>query len=240
MDRAHDELKDLLAPYVLGAVPLEEEQEVRAHLLTCDECLEETESYAAVTSSLALAVPPADLPAGFADRVGAAIAEAAPAAAAPGARRWWQVVLVPGMAVLLLVTAVLSFALFDTRRDLSTTQALIDALPNEDRGFELQGAGQVAAKLLPSDGGALLWVAGLDPPPEGKDYQLWLMEGRCAAGQAGPCEVTSAGLIPVSGDGTGILRTGASLEDYDAAAVTIEPDGGSDQPTSEPIMTSFG
>ncbi|MDQ3646889.1 MAG: anti-sigma factor [Actinomycetota bacterium] len=247
--RAHEELKELIAPYVLGAVLPEEERELRSHLLSCTECMEESDSYLEVTSSLALSVEPQELPAGFADRVTAAARgvevgsqpDSVPGRGRSPARRWWQAALVPGMAVLLVATALLAGALLQTRRDLGTMQDVLAALPNADQGFELQGRGQVAGSMVPADDGSVFWVSGLSPAPAGKDYQLWLMEGKCAAGEGGPCDITSVGVFEISDEtGVGALTTPAGIAGYDAAAITLEPEGGSDQPTTAPLATSFG
>ena len=87
MDMSHDELKSLIAPYVLGAVSPEETEYVRAHIVACDECMAEADSYSTVASSLALSVDEEPLPDGFIDGVMARVREESKGSAAPTAVR---------------------------------------------------------------------------------------------------------------------------------------------------------
>ena len=43
MNGSHEEMRELVAAYVLGAVPAEEAPFIRAHISTCDECMAEAE-----------------------------------------------------------------------------------------------------------------------------------------------------------------------------------------------------
>ena len=55
-DERHAEIKELIPAYVLGAVPPEEIPSIRAHILSCDECIAEADRFAETASSLALSV----------------------------------------------------------------------------------------------------------------------------------------------------------------------------------------
>ena len=80
-------MRELVAAYVLGAVPAEEASFIRAHISTCDECMAEADRYSEVASSLALAVDSAPLPKGFADKVLEAARGPEEACALPSRRR---------------------------------------------------------------------------------------------------------------------------------------------------------
>jgi anti-sigma-K factor RskA len=71
------------------------------------------------------------------------------------------------------------------------------------------------------------WVvsAELPPPPEGKVYQLWFVT---------PEAKISAGLINPRDDGHGftIVQVPLDITQIAAAAITLEPEGGSPQPTT--------
>ena len=69
MELSHEAAKDLIAPYILGAVSPEEERAIRDHIMSCDECMQEAESLSVVSSALPLLAEPTELPAGFVDRV---------------------------------------------------------------------------------------------------------------------------------------------------------------------------
>lgn len=76
-----------------------------------------------------------------------------------------------------------------------------------------------------SEGRAVILTDDMKPAPDGKDYQLWL---QTPAGELQP-----AGLMPDTRDATKLLDGDASRAT--GVGITVEPDGGSDQPTSEPI-----
>jgi anti-sigma-K factor RskA len=229
-DMDHEELKSLIASYVLGAVPREEEAQIRAHLLTCEECMREADGYAAVTNRLATAAPPADLPAGFADRVVArARAEEdtrpdtdSAVVALPRRRRSPAIL---AAAALLVVTAVLAVSLVNLRGDQQNDRDVIAALLSGDDVFRLEGGG-VQAAMVDAGDEAIFVAQGLEAAPDDRDYQLWLL------GEERP---VSAGIFDAE-DGLTVLHTDRSLEGFSGAAVTIEPVGGSEQPTTDPIL----
>lgn len=70
-------------------------------------------------------------------------------------------------------------------------------------------------------------TSGLPAPPAGKVYQLWLI---------GPVKIVSAGLLPAAQAGatTPVVATG--IVKGDKLGLTVEPAGGSKQPTTVPIM----
>ena len=55
MDRSHEELKALVAPYAVGAVPVDEMDAIRVHIMSCDECTAELESIQTAVDDLAFA-----------------------------------------------------------------------------------------------------------------------------------------------------------------------------------------
>ena len=88
---------------------------------------------------------------------------------------------------------------------------------------EVRGGGEAVAVLGAER--AVLLTDALPPAAEGRTYQLWAMRDGVPV-PSGVFEVTSA-------------RVEAVAEDYragDGLAVTVEPDGGSDQPTTEPVL----
>lgn len=226
----HDQLKELIAPYALGAVDETERGIVRDHILSCEECMREADEYTNVTAWLDQGVEPVDVPAGFADRVLDTVREARPTVVTPPARSWFRSMPRWGRAsaaAMFVAIAVLAFSLVQTRNDLNLQERVVAALVRED-GMDLDGPTGAVAKMVPTSHGALLAVSGLDPAPEDHTYQLWLIEGDQPA---------SAGLFEVS-NGKAILEVDDSLEGVDAVAVTVEPEGGSPQPTSDPVIST--
>jgi anti-sigma-K factor RskA len=237
MERSHDELKELLVAYALGAVPQDEMAEIRAHILECEECMVEADRFADAASSLAFAALPEDPPQGFADRVIDLVRAERPAAPerVPAGPRRWRLVEGLAFATLLLVVGVLTFTLVDARSDAAYQRRVVSALVNSDEGLKLDG-GDARATLVPSDGEAVFVALGLDEPPADRTYQLWLMRGDCASGT--DCTVVSAGTFQPR-DGVAVLHTSSPLQGFDEAAVTVEPEGGSDEPTTTPVISSI-
>jgi anti-sigma factor RsiW len=88
---------------------------------------------------------------------------------------------------------------------------------------EVTGGGRAVAVMTEDD--ALFVARGLPSLAAGRAYQLWVLEGE------GP---TSAGVIEVS-DAVVSVRIRLP-RDQGGIAMTIEPAGGSRQPTTEPIV----
>lgn len=78
-----------------------------------------------------------------------------------------------------------------------------------------------------SDGTGVLVLEGLAPAPSGRTYQAWYM----ADGQP-----RSAGLVKVHADGLAIATGLQPSGPIDAVALTVEPAGGSPQPTTAPFV----
>jgi anti-sigma-K factor RskA len=89
----------------------------------------------------------------------------------------------------------------------------------------LPGGGTATVVRSASLGKAVVITSDLPSAPPGKVYQLWLQD---PSGH-----FTSAGLMAGSGDQAVVLQGDAA--DAQAAGITVEPAGGSEQPTSNPI-----
>jgi anti-sigma-K factor RskA len=235
MELSHEAVKDLIAPYVLGAVAPEEEREIRSHILTCDECTQEAESFAMVTASLPHAADSTPLPAGFVDRVVTQVHDARPVVTLParaGQSRLYGVwsrfgaIATAGLLVLAVVAGAL---LVNQHSALEQRQKVLAILLHHQRdGIELKGPADAIGKVVPTSRGSLFVAAGMHKPPEAHTYQLWLIKN-------GTPE--SAGTFSVKGDLV-VLESGRSLAGVDSAAITIEPAGGSKHPTTQPITTA--
>lgn len=232
-EERHDEVRSLLAPYVLGAVSEEETALIRPHLASCEECTREADGLSAAASSLALAVAPAPLPAGFTERVMEQAAEGRPGTDRAGAPRplWarWHTL---GLAALAVVVALLGIGLVDARRDAARERDLLRAAL-EGSGMAVAGEGGAVGRMIPTSEGGLFVVAGLEPAPEGRDYQLWLLHdcGRRT------CPPASGGTFDAA-DGVTVYETDRPLDEVAGVAVTVEREGGVEAPTSQPVISS--
>lgn len=87
---------------------------------------------------------------------------------------------------------------------------------------ELEGGGEAVAVL--TEESAVFGIRGLPRLAEDLAYQLWVIEGE---------EPTSAGVLEVTGGSTYLELAAVP---GNALAVTVEPAGGSPQPTTEPVV----
>jgi anti-sigma-K factor RskA len=237
MERTHEELRELIAPYVLGAVDEDEAADIRSHVLSCEECMAAAENLSAAASALAVSVDPMPLPSGFEAGVVDRIHAESEPDRAPVRRpsRWRIFAPALGAAALVVAIAVLAVSLVNARDELSQEREVIASLLQSDEGTRLEGEG--TARMVPTDGGGVFAAAGLDEAPDDHIYQVWLMDEACAAGEF--CEPVSAGTFDVE-DGVGLLEVDRPVEDFAAFAVTLEEGDGSDRgPTTDPILSSL-
>lgn len=229
MSEIHDEIRSLIAAYALDAVPEDEIPAIRAHILSCETCFAEAESYAESVAALAGAVDPAPVSAGFED---ATVRAAAPETAAKGrTRRRLNLRSVALAGGALAVGAGVAVAAFWIRGSLDHQRAYeqaVAALVQDRDPLELQGPGGAKAVLASTAGGSVLVALDLGEAPDGRDYQLWLMRDGVP---------TPAATFDVSAS-IAVVQSGRPLDDFDGAAVTVEPDGGSSAPTTDPVLSS--
>ena len=226
MSNVHEEIQSVMAAYALGAVPDEEIPAIRAHILSCEECFAEAESYADTLAALSMAAGDVPLPAGFADRVIQQATEGS-AEAAPTTRRRWSPGLVFAAAAMTLLFVATGVALLDAVDDRDRYQDVIAAMVHDPDAIELTGPGGAEAIVSQTDRGAVLVAVDLGEAPPDRDYQLWLMKDGVP---------TAAETFDVE-DGVVIVQSAHDLDGFDGAAVTVEPEGGSEQPTTQPVIS---
>ena len=93
---------------------------------------------------------------------------------------------------------------------------------------EPQAQGQLIAD--PASQSAVLVVTGLPPLEPGRTYQVWLIAGA----------PVSAGLLTVDANGQGVLivTTTESIGAFQSLGISVEPEGGSPQPTGNIVILS--
>ena len=239
----HD-LHSLSGAYALDALEEGAEQDRFArHLGRCQSCESEVRGFREVATAMAFAAaaePPAELR-------GRVLAAAARTRQVPPevstharphrsrARVPWVPWLSGVVATASIVVAVLfGFARAHTQDQLNQVKAenqaislLLSAPQAKLLTHEVTNGG-VATVVLAADRHELAVVTtGLPALPSGKVYQLWLI---------GKPKIVSAGLLPPAKDGRtpAVLATG--VVKGDTLGLTVEPAGGSAQPTTTPIL----
>lgn len=230
MSEVHENISSLIAAYAMGAVPEDEIPPIRAHILTCERCFRDAESFARDAAALSELVEPVALPKGFEDRV---LARVRSADAAPVRKRWsWARVrgpLLAGAAALVAAIVVIAgISFYETVESQRQYQQIVAALVRDDDSFSLKGAGGAQAVVASTSEGSLLAAVDLGEAPEDRDYQLWLMKDGVP---------TPADTFDVSGTVV-VVESEQDLSGFDGAAVTVEPEGGSKSPTTDPVLTS--
>ena len=147
---------------------------------------------------------------------------------------WWTGVLAPAaavVAVLIVGVGVLVANLYDRIGELETASAQVaDVLAAPDaETVTVEGeAGEVARVVLSQGRGEAVFVAdGMSPVSPEQTFQLWLID------EEGP---ESAGLFDVDEQGRVTQVLAGDLQEAAAIGVTVEPAGGSPQPTTDPVL----
>ncbi|GGT50806.1 hypothetical protein GCM10010271_63790 [Streptomyces kurssanovii] len=234
----------LTGAYVLHALPPGEHADFERHLPGCPSCSEEVRELAATTGKLASAVavvPPPVLKQRVMARVAAErqAPPVVPRQSRRGGTRRGRALSRFALAASVAAAATFgSVALWQYQEardardaaqrtegraaDLASVLAAPDAKAVSG-GFAKGATGTVVVSRT-LDKAAFL-ASGLPNPPEGKVYQLWFADGG---------SMRSAGLMDVSGT-TGAAVMEGPLDGASGIGITVEPAGGSAQPTSDPL-----
>lgn len=94
------------------------------------------------------------------------------------------------------------------------------------------GAGTVLALWSPQGDQGVVVARDMFVLSPDRVYQFWLIEGENAPVSGGTFTVDS------QGDGTLFFDAPAEVENYGTLAISVEPAGGSDAPTTTPVFTS--
>ena len=231
------DIHHLAAAYALDAVTDGERQVFEAHYPNCEICSREVAEFRETAANLASgagAAPPPDLR----QQIMTAVAQSqqvpviVPDKVIDLADRrprtnWGSMLIGAAAAAVIAVIGTVAALRSDTgSHEMSELLAAPDAVVTT-----LDGEGGTIRVVWSADRSRLGIVgAGLDDPGPARTYELWLVLG------AG--EVSPAGLFEP--DDTGGVETIVSIDDpsdITGFGVTIEPDGGSPQPTSAIIFS---
>ena len=236
-DKSFEDLKDA---YALGALPDDERATVEAYLALHPERQAEVDDLAGVAGLLALAPPEQDPPADLRRRLMQVVeSEAVQPRAAEGPTSSWfsrlgglrNVAL--GAAAVLLVgllswNVLLQEDVQELRGQVEEARSANEA--QEPREIALGGSwaeqGARAEVTALKDDRAILVVEDMPSMPEDRTGQVWVIRDD---------KPLPSGLLDPSGNMAATAIT-TPLRGADAIAVTIEPAGGSDKPTSDPVL----
>ena len=226
-------LHDQLAAYALDALDDRERSAFESHLSECDDCRAELEGLRETAGMLAYAAEGPAPPAALRERILeearkerptqsvvvlrprralrlTAIAAAAAVAAAIGLGIW---------------ATSLSSSL-DSERSAFADQARAVAILT-DADATRTSMGERGELVRSPDGDAVMVVRNLAPAPDGQTYEAWVIDS------GGPVK---AGLF--EGGGREIVLLEEPVGEGAMVAVTLEPEGGSEQPTGDILFGS--
>lgn len=228
----------LTGAYAMDALDELERARFEQHLAQCEDCraeVAELRETAALLSETVAVTPPASLR----ESVLAGISQVRPLApevpsaptydaGRPAARRrgWVPFLVAAALALIVGVGALVTqpWAPSDDVKRLTAAEQVLQAPDAEEVVVDLGEAGRATVTRSKSQDRAVITTEDMVSAPTGKDYELWFIEDD---------EFVSAGLMPDAPDQTVVLDGSAAAAA--AVGITVEPDGGSDQPTSDPI-----
>ncbi len=239
----------LSGAYAVDALDDAERARFEEHLRTCPECRAEVDSFHETTALLGTEemAPPA----GLRDQVLAGIetirplpplmshdAEPSGTETAGGGRddlaarrrRWFQPSLLVAAAVVVLVAAAAAIWLGPWSDDApapapTATEQVLQADDASRTTLEFDDGSTATVIVSRSVDRAVIVTEDMAPAPEGKVYELWFQN---TAGEMEP-----AGLMPDDSDATVLLD--GEVGAHTGVGITVEPDGGSPEPTTDPI-----
>ncbi|MFJ9819783.1 anti-sigma factor domain-containing protein [Streptomyces sp. NPDC101151] len=251
-----EELHSLAAPYALDALEPGERRRFEKHLKDCDRCAAEVRVLAEDALRLAWSTA-APAPAALRDRVLAAVRttpqeqsltparERAPQlpphvwgtqppparARTPRTRPFFVPFATATAAAALVVASLFAVQAHRTQERLDAEQAQAREIAHVLAASDARAGGSKDARgrsigviASASEGQAVVTLSGYGTPHGGRVHQLWLMRPHVQPRSLG----LFAGDTPLVAKG--LDKSSTSL------AVTVEPDGGSAQPTGQPVV----
>ena len=230
MSAGHERFKEQLPSYALDALEPAERGDLRHHLEGCAECWAELAWLEPAADVLASDVEQVEPSPGLKGRVMAAVdadlaedPEPAPAAArARGQRGWLSGLFRPAVlgaaAAALFVGVALGVVLNGSDSPVTAERQVVT-------GQTSNGSNAV---MVTSEGTGTLKMTGLKKPDEGQVYQAWIQRGQ---------SVIPTDSLFVPDRGGSATASIPALSGVSTVMVSLEPAGGSEQPTTTPVIT---
>jgi len=250
----HEQLSESAAGYALGVLDADEQHEFELHLQTCARCQAEVKNHREAVGMMAQVVKPMRPrdPEALRARILEQARAVRPIASAPTTRRRFYAAPIAAAACVVLAgvlgvlyqrehsrTVAMQELLATTRGQLAARDSALAAfIGPEVHVVSLTAGGAVAKPAM-----RVFWnhtrnvfvvtAQSLPAPPAGKTYQLWAITKGKAPASMGTFAPAANGqattILPVSAE---IAQSGF----IDDCALTLEPAGGSTQPTETPRL----
>ncbi|WP_370618803.1 anti-sigma factor [Mumia qirimensis] len=228
---------NLSGAYALDALDPTERDAYEAHLAECSDCAEEVHGFRATAARLGAAeevLVPEHLRRAVLDAVARTPQErpvVVDLAGHPRARRMTRALLVAAALALIVGSAVFGVTQRD-RADESVAQqeAIAAVLAAPDAAMvssPVEGGGTVRVVQSADLAKAVMVVSDLPRLDEDEDYQMWTQSDGT---------MHSAGVLPRDEQESRAAHVMDDVSGVTAVAISIEPAGGSEEPTSDPIV----
>ncbi len=236
----HSPFQDNLPAYALGALDPDETIALEGHLQTCETCRTELADYQQIGSGLLTALPPRPPRAAARRGLQKRLAEQRNRTRSGFGWSFPQVAFAGLLAVLVVLNVLTFWQLYTLRQEQAemnarstseqTALAMLAYPTTKTLTFEQNG---VSGSLLVDKTRNLMTVFAwnLPTPPAGKIYEMWLVD---AQGNR-----TSGGLlVPEAGYPfvMAVVRSPQPLSNFSSLGVTLEPLGGSPEPTGPRVL----
>jgi anti-sigma-K factor RskA len=238
----HSIFRENLSAYALGALDADELRALEAHLQTCDSCRAELAEYRAISDGLLTALPPRPPSAALRKRLQSQL-PAAQKKTQPRFRFAWSFgkLALGGALALLLLMNLLSFVQMRQIQNqqatlvqqIKTSQFALSMLAYPStQAIPIAADNLTGSVLVDRERNAVALVMWHLPPLSAQQtYQAWLIEPngqRVSAGTFLPQEDESYTTKPV--------YSKQDLSNFVGIGVTVEPAGGSEQPTGQRVF----
>jgi anti-sigma-K factor RskA len=237
----HERFEELKGAFVLGALPDEERREFEEYLAQHPERQAEIDELGTVAGLLALSPEEHEPPPELRRRI-MGVVEAEAGRPRVESRSWfarWRESLgvrglALGAAVAMLVIGLFSWSML-LRGEIQDLQGRVQSVqdrPQAPQMVTLRGPGVAqgarAQVMILNNERAVLMTEELPPVPKDKTLQIWVIEDDVAK----PSGLFEPKEEPI------VVAVGTPLDGAEAIAVSVEPDGGSTEPTTEPLLTA--
>ena len=254
------QIEELLPFYALDALSDEERELVERYLAEHPEARQEAEELKAAASALPYGVTPVEPPGHVKEGLMARVASenrarlSAPEEPSQRGMRFenlFRALSLGAATIAILWAIILNVQVARLQSEISTLndrlaaqaeslEQIINNLPQTSpsnvitvslKGTEVQP--QVQGQLIvdPDNQSAVLVISGLSQLEAGRTYQVWLINGG---------EPVSAGLLSVDENGQAvfIVNSDSAIGSFNSLGISIEPEGGSPQPTGDIVVLS--
>ncbi len=232
----HSALRENLPAYALGALEAEDLRALEAHLQGCEACRAELAEYREISQNLVMTVPPRQPPAALRRKLQSRLPSAQSTRRTVRPRFSWSLGQLGVAAALVLVLAINVFSFVQVRdfqRQSQNGQAVLAMLAYPGtQALPINGGNVSGTVLLDKDRNSAAVIAwNLPKLTAAQTYQIWWIEPNGHRVSAGTFRPQAD--LPYT---TQPCFSSESVSHFVGLGVTIEPAGGSAQPTGPRVF----